>query len=247
MALHRQGCSLTAIAAQVGLSRPTVRKYVHAGAFPERAPRRTLLRAGSEDTVYLQQRWAEGCRDAKALWEELRARGFRGSLRMVQRAVAGWREAPGRRGRQPDAPSAEPGSALSRPRPLSPRQALWLLLRPAKDLTAEEGTMRPRLVEGSEEIRAALALVESFRGMVRTRDRAALDPWLQAAEGAAVPEMRGLAAGLRRDYAAVDAALAHPWSSGPVEGQVTKVKLIKRLMFGRGSFDLLRRRVLLAA
>jgi transposase len=247
MALHRQGCSLTAIAAQVGLSRPTVRKYVRAGAFPERAPRRTLLRAGSESTVYLQQRWAEGCRDAKALWEELRARGFRGSLRMVQRAVAGWREAPGRRGRQPDAPAAEPGSPLPRPRPLSPRQALWLLLRPAEDLTAEEGRMRARLVEGSEEIRAALALVESFRRMVRTRDRAALDPWLQAAEAADAPEMRGLAASLRRDYAAVDAALAHPWSSGPVEGLVTKVKLIKRLMFGRGNVDLLRRRVLLAA
>jgi len=247
VALHQRGWSITAISAHVGLCRPTVRKYVRAEAFPERAPRRTLLRAGSAHTVYLQERWAEGCRDAKSLCKELRARGFRGSLRMVQRMVAGWRETPGRRGRQAHAPTPAAGAARPRPRPLSPRQALWVLLRPVADLTAEERTMRTRLLNGSPDIRAALTLVEAFRQMVRTRDHAALDPWLRAAETGAVPELRAFAASLRRDHAAVAAALAHPWSSGQVEGFVTKVKLLKRLMFGRGKFDLLRRRVLLAS
>jgi transposase len=247
VALHQQHVSITAISEQVGLSRPTVRKYVRAEGFPERAPRRTLLHAGATHTVYLQDRWAQGCRDAKALWQELRARGFRGSLRMVQRAVAGWRETPGRRGRHASLPAPEPRAALPRPRPLSPRQARWLLLRPVEDLTGEEGTMRSRLLAASPEIQTALSLVETFRQMVRTREQAALEPWLQEAETAGVPELQRFAASLRRDYAAVDAALAHPWSSGQVEGQVTKIKLIKRLMFGRGSFDLLRRRVLLAS
>jgi transposase len=222
---------------------------MHAESCPARAPRRTLLRAGAAHTVYVQERWAQGCRDAEALWRELRARGFRGSLRMVQRAVAGWHETSGRRGRQPHAPATAPGVQHPRPRPLSPRQALWLLLRPLEDLTAEEDALRLRLLNGPPDIRAAPTLVEGFRQMLRTRDHAdaALDPWLRAAETGVVPEIRAFAASLRRDYAAVAAALAHPWSSGQVEGHVTKVKLLKRLMFGRGKFDLLRRRVLLAS
>ena len=107
--------------------------------------------------------------------------------------------------------------------------------------------MRKRLVEGLGEIQDAFTLVASFRRMMRRRDRAALDPWLEAAASAAVPELRGFAASLRRDDAAVHAALAHAWSSGQVEGQVTKIKRIKRLMYGRGTFELLRCRVLLAS
>jgi transposase len=247
VALHQQHVSITAISDQVGLSRPTVRKYVRAETFPERAPRRTLLHAGAAHTVYLQQRWAEGCRDAKALWQELRARGFKGSLRMVQRAVAGWRETPGRRGRQASVPAPAPRPVLPPPRPLSPRQARWLLLRPTEDLTAEERAMCTRLLAAASEVQTTFSSIAAFRRLVRTREQAALDPWLQEAETAAVPELQRFAASLRRDYAAVDAALAHSWNSGQVEGQVTKIKLIKRLMFGRGSFDLLRRRVLLAS
>jgi hypothetical protein len=79
---------LTAVAAQAGWSRPTVRKYLTADSFPEWAPRRTLLRAGSGYTVYLQHSWVEGCRDAAVLCSEWPAQGFTGSRRMVQRAVA---------------------------------------------------------------------------------------------------------------------------------------------------------------
>src|SRR5207248_1614048 len=107
-----------------------------------------------------------------------------------QRAVAGWRETPGRRGCQPQAPATAPGGLRPRPRPLSPRQALWLLLRPGEDLTAEEDALRRRLLAGPPDIRAALTLIEGFRQMLRTRDHAALDPWLRAAETGMVPEIR---------------------------------------------------------
>lgn len=247
VALHRAGWSITAIAARVGLCRPTVRKYVQADAFPGIAPRRTALRAGSAHAAYLRRRWGEGCRDAKALHKELRARGFDGSLRMVQRAVAGWRETLGRRGRR--APSARPGeqAASPRPRPLSPRQATWLLLRPVADLNNEERALRARLLASTPTIRLALTAVDAFRRLVRGRDRAALDPWLEGAEASAVPAIRTFAASIRRDYAAVAAALEYAWSSGQVEGQVTKIKLRKREMYGRAKLDLLRRRVLLAS
>lgn len=162
MTLHRDGWSSTAISRQLGLSRPTVRTYVRAEAFPEWAPRRTLF-AGSPNTVYLQERWAEGCRDARTVWQELQARGFTGSLRVVQRAVADWREMPGRRGRQATVPATAQRGALPRPRSLSARQALWLLLRPEEELTVEEGRIRSRLLGGATEIRTAFTLIESFR------------------------------------------------------------------------------------
>jgi transposase len=272
MALHQNGWSLTAIAQQVGLSRPTVRKYVHADAFPEWPPRRTPLHAGSVHTTYLQERWAEGCHDASILWTDLRARGFTGSLRMVQRAVAGWRPAPRIRGHgQPQdgdrAPTAattllapiaaaapvamlsaqgQPLTSPPAPRGLSPQQAVWLLLRPLQALNDEEQALRTRLLDTVEDIRTAHALVERFRALLQTRGHACFAAWLEAAATNAVPELRTFAASLRRDEAAVRAALMVDWSSGQVEGQVTKVKLVKRLMFGRANFDLLRRRVLLA-
>lgn len=86
--LYQAGASVTAVAQQLGLARATVRTYAHAGSFPEWPPRRTVLHAGSVHTAYLQERWAAGCHDATALWTELCERGFTGSLRMVQRAVA---------------------------------------------------------------------------------------------------------------------------------------------------------------
>ncbi len=245
LALHQAGWSITAIAERVGLCRPTVRKYVQADAYPGVAPRRTVLHAGSAHAAYLRRRWQEGCRDANALHKELRNRGFSGSIRMVQRAVAGWREEPGRRGRR--APMVRPGEQAMppRPRPLSPRQATWLLLRPVVTLNDEERTMRTRLLTSAPAIRPALTTVEVFRQMLHERDRAALDPWLETAEASPIPTIRAFAVSIRRDYVAVAAALEYAWSSGQVEGQVTKIKLRKREMYGRGKLDLLRRRVLL--
>ena len=97
------------------------------------------------------------------------------------------------------------------------------------------------------EVRAALTLLEEFRRLVRERDGAAWAGWLWAAETSPIRELRSFAAKLRADTAAIEAALAHSWSSGQVEGQGTKTKLVKRQMYGRAKFDLLRKRVLLAS
>jgi len=121
------------------------------------------------------------------------------------------------------------------------------LLRPLGHLTVEDRLLRARLLADTPAIRAAFTVVDAFREMVRTRNRDALDPWLTAAETSSVAPIRTFAAGIRRDYAAVAAAFEHPWSSGQVEGFVNKIKLQKRAMYGRGKFDLLRRRVLLAS
>jgi len=82
---------------------------------------------------------------------------------------------------------------------------------------------------------------------VRTQDQAALAPWVEQAEQSGVAELRGFATGLRRDWAAVEAALRLPWSNGQTEGQITKLKLLKRSAYGRASLELLTRRLVLAA
>jgi transposase len=247
IALRQDGWSLTAIGMLVGLSRPTVRKYVNAGSFPEWPARRTKLSAGMAHASYVQTRWQAGSRDATVLWEELLERGFTGSLRMVQRAVADWRVEPPRTGWLTRRPAPPPQPAPPRPRPPSARQAVWLLLRPVEDLEPDQQVMRIRLLAAAPAIQDALVVIAAFRGMVHDRDAGALDGWLQTASASAVPELRTFAAGIRRDRPAIEAALAYAWSSGQVEGQVCRTKLIKRQMYGRAKFDLLRKRVLLAS
>ncbi len=247
MALHQQGLTLTTIAAQIGLSRPTVRTYVQADGFPERAPRRTLLRPGSPPAEYLRTQWEAGVDDAVELWQALQARGFRGSARTVQPAVAAWREGPVPKGRQPHGRRHPPTSVTWGHRPPSARQAVWLLLSAPDRLTETEHRMRERLLTAAPDVVAALTSITTFRRIIHDRDSAALAPWLVSAESASVAEIRAFAVSVRKDQAAVQAALDYAWSSGRVAGQVTKIKQVKRAMYGRGKLDLLKRRVLQAA
>ncbi len=247
VSLQAQGLSLTAIASQVGLSRPTVRKYLQADSFPEWAPRRTGLSPGTRHGEHLRARWRDGIQDATVLWQELQARGYRGSVRTVQHAVTPWRDGPALRGRPAHRLSRPPTEATWAHRPPSAAQAAWWLLQPLTTLTATQQSMRQGLLESAPEVQQALAEILAFRRLVRERDATALEPWLKTAETSPVPEVRAFGASVQRDQAAVQAALDHAWSSGRVEGQVTKIKLVKRQMYGRGSVDLLKRRVLRAS
>jgi transposase len=109
----------------------------------------------------------------------------------------------------------------------------------------EQGLLK-QLTESCSDAAKAYALAQSFTQMVRERDEAALDGWFEAVEDSGLQELRSFAAGLRRDEAAVRAGLSLPWSQGQVEGQVNRLKLIKRSGYGRANFDLLRQRVLAA-
>src|SRR6266849_10611367 len=223
MALHADGLSITAIAAKVGLVRSTVRKYVSADGFPEWPSRRTPLSAGTRYCEYLRTRWEEGVQDALTLWQELQQRGFDGSLRTVQRAVVPWREGPTLRGRHTRRLSRPPRQATWDHRPPSAAQAVWLLLLPRDRLTTQQVLMRQRLLEGTPEIQRAVKELTAFRELLHVRDSTGLEPWLSMAEASTVPEIRSFAAGVRRDQPAVQAALDYEWSSGRVEGLITKI------------------------
>ena len=239
VALHRQGRALSAISRRVGVSRPTVRRWLRAGRCPERAPHPRQLHDLAPHAAYLRARWAAGCRNAAQLWRELRARGFAGAAAAVRRYLRPWRADPG--------PQRLVAAAPPRTRPPAPRRVRWWLLAPAAELAPTQQAYLDRLRAACPAVAQAARLAAEFGRLVRERDRVALAPWLETAATSGLPEFRELAAGMPRDRAAIEAALTHEWSSGQVEGQVTRLKLVKRQMFGRAKVDLLRKRVLLAS
>ena len=97
------------------------------------------------------------------------------------------------------------------------------------------------------ELDEAVALAEEFLGLIRDRAPDRLDPWLKRAGDGAVRQLQGFAKRLSADYAAVRAAVTLAWSNGQTEGQINRLKAIKRQMYGRAGIDLLGRRFLLAA
>ena len=100
---------------------------------------------------------------------------------------------------------------------------------------------------GDPQVATTRRLAQRFLRLVRARRGAELEEWVAQVHAVGPPELRGFARNLGRDWAAVQTGLTVTWSSGPVEGHINRLKLIKRQMFGRAKFDLLRRRVLLAS
>lgn len=121
---------------------------------------------------------------------------------------------------------------------------MWLLVRSEAQLDQEQLHWRDTLLQHSQQAARAYPLAQRFVQMVKQRQAEALDAWLYDALHSEVPQLMHFAHGLQQDYAAVKAALEFPWSSGQTEGQITRLKLIKRQMYGRAKFDLLRLRVL---
>lgn len=240
--LHAQGVARREIARQLGMHRSTVRRFLTAGCFPERA-QRWYPRDTDPFVDYLCRRWEEGCHNAAQLTEELKQHGFAGSYDMVRRRVASWRTLS--QGSSPKKGSAKAPSP--RPKRPSSNRVAWLLLKPKSELAPKEQALLESLAEHCSPLENAAAVAQEFWEMVRQRKAQALDDWIaraSASEGAV--ELRRFAEGLKDDLAAVRAALSLPWSNGQTEGQVNRLKLIKRQMFGRANFDLLRQRVLCA-
>jgi transposase len=126
----------------------------------------------------------------------------------------------------------------------SPAQVASLLIRSPDKLVARDRDWLTLLLNGHPDIAAMYSLVQDFSTLLRNRNAAGLGDWIQRAVHAKIPALTSFVAGLGRDHAAVEAAFHSPWSNGQVEGQVHRLKLIKRQMYGRAGFVLLRRRVL---
>jgi len=246
-ALHHQGWTAPAIAQHVGLSLRTVQRDLRSATFAGRK-----RRSDRGDSVlnpykpYLLERWNAGCYTAMRLFRDLRERGYAGGYGVVAAYARRLRQAqglpPGHRcPHQPLPAVAEPPG-----QPLTPRRATWLVLRRAAKRTEAEAQQLLQLHAQAAEVAEAIDLAQDFATLVRQRQPAQLDSWLQRATASAVDAVRRFATGLSEDDEAVKAGVTLPWSSGPVEGHINRLKMLKRQMFGRARLDLLSRRFLLA-
>lgn len=236
--LNAAGLSHRAIAGRLNLDRRTVRRYVLADALPERASRAIEPNVLAPFYGYLTQRWQEGCRNAAQLWREIRGHGYTGPRVRVYR----W-SVKQRANSSDDSSDTTKTKAASTPN-MSARRASWLVVRIASDLKEDEKPLLEKLLEQCAPVQTAYDLAQDFGKMVRERRSQELSAWIARAKGSGVVELKNFAIGLERDHDAVKAGLSLAWSNGPTEGHVNRLKLIKRQMYGRANFDLLRKRVL---
>lgn len=238
--LHRQGHSLRSIARQLGVDRRTVRRFVHAGRFPERATPPSHRRVDSVIDK-LQHRWDAGCHNAAQLTRELQADGSAVSYNMVRRCVADWRQ-PHQAHKDSGPKSVTPARRIRRP---SSRRVAWMLMKPTDELKSDERMFREQLLADDPAWRDIETLSKAFIQLVHDRREADLDAWIELATAKDVAnDLSRFARGLTTDLPAIRAALSLPWSNGQVEGQINRLKLVKRQMYGRANFDLLRSRFL---
>jgi transposase len=265
--LYQQGTPILRIADDLHMSRTTVRKLVSAGAFPERA---VLLRGKSildPYVAYLKQRLVEGPTNASQLWRALRAQGFSGSYKVVARWLQdqGWQLRKGRfsqasklqanlgeiiptgseaAGEQAPVEQTPPAEKTTLREPLeSPRHLVWLLLQEPSHLSEAEQEMLV-FIRQEQAVDVAYLLAQQFVHLVREHRVEELDAWLSSCASSRLPDLETFALGLQKEVSAIRAAVLLHYSNGPTEGHVNRLKLIKRTMYNRGSFDLLRRRVL---
>ncbi|WP_430641452.1 ISL3 family transposase [Bradyrhizobium centrolobii] len=230
--LRADGLSPRGIAPRIGMSVRTVERWLAAGGEPEhrRPPARSVLVDPFRD--YLEKRWEEGERRALELWTEIKRRGFEGSKTTIYRWTAA---------RQQGSPTSAPNV---RWRPPSRRNCARLLSKESRSLDQQTERFLHHLHQVAPELSNAGELARRLAALIRGHDDTNLEQWI---EDASSSELASLAEGIGRDIAAVRAAITQPWSTSPVEGQINRLKTIKRQMYGRSGYALLRNRLLATA
>ena len=232
----------------LGLNPQTAARNPRLPTCPQRSrhPRRANILDPYEPN--LRERCQQGERNGLGLRREIVARGYPAASRNASRLLTYWRQQDQRdREGQPASAEQGPGGSATPTesdsrRGMTPREAAGLLFRAPEDLTAGQHATRTEVCQLDPEIATVDALCTRFRQLFRDHDVEGLARWLAEAEQSGIEEVACFAAKLRKDLAA--AAVTSPWSQGQVEGQVNRLKFVKRSMYGRAKFDLLRQRVL---
>ncbi|MGN2638669.1 ISL3 family transposase [Nocardia takedensis] len=232
--LLASGHSIRGIARGLGWGQRTVQRYARAANWQElvdgkwKNPRPSKL---DPFKPYLRQRWEAGSRNALDLHREITAHGFHGSYTVVRRYLEQHRDNPA------------PIAAM----PPTVRQVTGWLTRHPDTLSEDDRSRLQAALEHCPHLRAAAEHVRAFGEIVTTLQGQRLPDWIAAVRADGLPGLTSFANGLESDFDAVVASLTMPWNSGPVEGRVNHIKMIKRQMFGRAGLPLLRKRVLLTA
>ncbi|MEU0817477.1 ISL3 family transposase [Streptomyces mirabilis] len=233
-ALLAAGHSKRSVARQLGMGLNTIMRFSRATTPEELFTGQWQNRATRLDAFkpYLDQRWQDGCTNAWKLWEEISEQGYPDGYSSVRDYV--------RR------------TLRGKPQPIGPRPpsaravARWILTHPDA-LTERDRLQLKAVLANCPELTALTEHVRSFAHMVTGLEGDRLPEWIESARAATdLPSLNRFAQHLERDLDAVIAGLTQPWNSGVVEGHVNRIKMLKRQMFGRAGFELLRKRVLLA-
>jgi transposase len=233
MALHNRGCGFREISRITGLSRVTVSRWVQSGTFPEmstRSPKRGLL---DPWRAWLEEQRESGNYNASRIWREMVAKGFTGSETIVRDAVARWRKG--------WIPPVTTAARL----PSASRVSRWLM--PWRIIRGEENYASrfiSLMCEKEPELKIAQQLALEFYRILKTKNKSQLSSWFTRVNENGSAELRRVVAGMEADAAAICEAISSRWSNGVVEGHVNRLKMLKRQMYGRAGFELLRRRVM---
>jgi transposase len=231
VALFEAGHSQAAISRMLGLGRKTIRRWLRRGEFPERKPAHRPPPKVTEFADYLRQRWTEGCHNASRLYREIRQKGYQGKRSMVARFVADWR-------------GAGPSQRTQSPEKIAPKHAAILVTRAADQMTSEQQMLLDRIMNQCPDVYDLRNIALAFRSALKAENAEPLLDWIHKAKHCEFGAVVRFAYGLQKDISAVTAAVELKWSTGQVEGQINRLKMIKRQMYGRAGFPLLRARVL---
>lgn len=183
---------------------------------------------------YLRERWDAGERNGTVLWQALKDQGYKRSMRTVYRHLEKLRE----------------HSASLPPSPLdgaTPAKVIgWLLARP-ETLDQQVQEQLDQLCQMDIQLALARELTNGFLGLIRHQSTEDLETWLRSARTSGIRQFLSFARSIEQDKAAVLAGLALPYSTGPVEGQINRLKLIKREAYGRVGLSYVQQRFLPAA
>jgi transposase len=244
MALHQQGMKSGEIASVLSMSQRTLQRWMATGTIPYSRRKNPRPRLIDPYKSYLLKRGPQGCQSGAQLARELKDKGYAGSHHSIYRYLETLKvlaPVPSRSKCASKRASADLPSVLLM---LSASQATWLFFRRQEDLKPEELEILRQLRQASPSLEATYQLVEEFLSMVRKRTGEHLDEWLNKVEASHLQAFRAFVTGVQKDNEAILAGLTLPWSNGPLEGHVNRFKLMKRRLYGRAAFDLLRRRVL---
>jgi transposase len=242
-ALSKKGMKNAQVARELGIHRHTVEKYLTFKSPPQRRHFTKKVSAIAPYEDYILGRWEQGCRNATQIWREISEQGYPGAYKNVVRITRYLKEQERLAKPLPDRP---PGILAS--------HAAGILVKRPENRSEEEVRTLKRLKTVHRVTERCCALFEQFAEMIRDKEetseervRGRLEEWIGEAKASGVAELKAFAVKLFQDMEAVMAAMVLPYSQGQTEGRINKLKLIKRSMYGRGKFDLLRQRVLYAA
>jgi transposase len=239
--LRTRGLKVSEIMSQAGISRGLADMWLRLEECPPRAKRTSRPGMAEDFREELWARWEQGQQEGKQLLAEIRQRGYVGSYASLMRFLAPWREVRGVVSKaSPPSQARHPGGV----RHISPRAAVALMSKPKPQLTSKQSEIVKILKRRCPGFATMRHLVLSFRSILCGGKASSLRRWAVKAQGSGFRAIGSFVRRLKKDWAAAENAVKHVWSNGPVEGHINRLKTLKRQMYGRAKFELLRARTL---